>query len=60
MAFIGGMFIAFIIALSVKIDANKRYKDSVIPLLWFFAVWAILIIFLPAYLIVRPPRLDQQ
>ncbi len=55
-----GIFIAFIIALSVGVDANKRYEDSVIPLLWFFAVWALLIVFLPAYLIVRPPRMDNK
>ncbi len=54
-AFIG-VLIAFIIAFSVGIDANKRYDDNVIPVLWFFGVWFFLIGFLPAYLIARPDR----
>jgi len=56
--FLFGVLIAFCIAFSVGIDASHRYADNVIPILWFFGVWGLLIIFLPAYLIVRPPRLE--
>jgi len=56
--FLIGVIIAFVIAMSVGLDASHRYKDTVTPVLWFFAVWAVLIVFLPAYLIARPPRLD--
>lgn len=59
MGFLIGVFIAFGIALSVGVDANKRYEGNVIPMLWFFGVWMVLIVFLPAYLIVRPPRLNK-
>lgn len=51
-----GIFIAVIIALFVSLDAKKRYKkNSPAPLFWFFGVLLLLIVFLPAYLIVRPP-----
>jgi len=59
MGFVIGILISFVIALSVGIDARHRYvADPVTPILWFFGVWGLLIVFLPAYLIVRPPRLD--
>jgi len=58
MGFLIGFLIAFVIALSVGIDANKRYEGNVIPVLWFFGVLLMLIVFLPSYLIVRPPRGD--
>ena len=53
-----GIIIAFLIALSVGIDASHRYVGNVAPVLWFFAVWAVLIVFLPMYLIVRPKRIE--
>jgi len=53
-----GVLIAFIIALFVGVDANKRYPGIVIPVLWFFGVWGLLIAFLPAYLIVRPKKIE--
>jgi len=55
-----GIFIAFIIALAVGIDASSRYKGKVKPLLWFLGVWGLLIAFLPAYLIVRPEKLEKE
>jgi len=53
-----GALIAFVIAFFVGVDANKRYPGVLIPILWFFGVWGLLIAFLPAYLIIRPEKID--
>lgn len=57
MGYLIGVLIAFIIALAVWNDASKRYPGSLIPFLWFLGVWAVLIAFLPAYLITRPEKI---
>lgn len=54
-----GLFIAAVIGVAVAVDANHRYKSSLFPVLWGAGVFLLLILFLPLYLIVRPPRLDQ-
>lgn len=54
-----GIGIAFLVALWVGKDANERYVSSWSPFLWFFAVLALLIVFLPLYLFTRPPKLKK-
>ena len=54
--FVLGMLIAVVIAAFVASDARKRGME---PVGWFIGVFLLLIIFLPAYLIVRKPLLPQ-
>ena len=49
-----GLGIALIVAAWVYSDAKERGSSS--PILWAFGVFAMLIIFLPLYLIMRPSR----
>lgn len=54
--FLLGMVIAAIIAGIVATDASKRGMSGAF---WFFAVFLLLIFFLPAYLMARKPLLPQ-
>jgi MFS family permease len=54
--FLLGLAIAAVIAAFVASDASKRGMNAVG---WFFGVFLLLIVFLPAYLIVRKPLLPQ-
>ncbi len=49
-----GMLIALVIAIAVGNDASKRGMNG---FGWGFGVFALLIIFLPLYFIVRKPKL---
>jgi len=57
--FEGGLVLAFLIAVWVGQDARKRYVSSVRPFLWFLATFALVIVFWPLYLFVRPPKLKR-
>lgn len=37
-------------------DARKRYDGTGLPLLWAVLVFLVLIVFLPLYLFIRPPK----
>jgi uncharacterized membrane protein len=37
-------------------DARKRYNGLGLPLLWVILVFLVLIVFLPLYLFIRPPK----
>jgi MFS family permease len=51
-----GTIMAGIVAYSVESDSTKRGMNATA---WFFGVFLLLIVFLPAYLIVRKPLLPQ-
>lgn len=51
-----GLIIAFFIAIWVFSDAKERGKTGGVAFLWFLGTFAILIIFLPLWLIVRPKK----
>lgn len=44
------------VCLWVFLDARKRYAGPGLPLLWAVLVFLVLIIFLPLYLFIRPPK----
>lgn len=50
------LLFAFIISAAVYIDAAKRYDTKKMRVFWGLGVFLVMIVFLPAYLIVRPPR----
>ncbi|MBR2518438.1 MAG: hypothetical protein IKE46_01420 [Selenomonadaceae bacterium] len=51
-----GLGIAFLISLWVFNDAKSRGSSA--PVLWAIGVFLLLIIFLPAYLLMRPSKKD--
>ena len=44
------------VCLWVYRDAARRYQSLTMPLLWAIAVFLALIVFLPLYLMFRPPK----
>jgi hypothetical protein len=49
------LLIPFVIAICVACDASKRCKSGWSCFWWFIGTWGLLIVFLPAWLICRPP-----
>jgi len=50
------VLIVAIIAIAVGADASDRYRGVLMPTFWFFGTLVLAIAFVPAYLIVRPPK----
>ena len=55
-----GVLIALFVGVWVMIDATRRGKDGFGAFIWGFGVFMILCLFLPLWLIFRPPLLGQE
>lgn len=54
-----GLFIAFLVGCGVASDARSRGKSWAGAIFWGLGVWLMMILFLPLWLISRPPHPSQ-